>query len=56
MKRFFFAGLHCRHHANYAIGIGERSGSFRPQSRPWLPRSAASAASAAVLLLRRLEQ
>jgi hypothetical protein len=25
-EALFFAGLHCRHHAHYAIGIGERRG------------------------------
>jgi hypothetical protein len=33
-EALFFAGLHCRHHADYAIGIGERRGFFWPRDRP----------------------
>ena len=72
-EALFFAGLHCRHHADCAIGIGERRGFFGPRRRlgwrrlGWrlgrrlgrlrlLLSSLGSATSAAVLLLRRLEQ
>src|SRR5215472_12668940 len=40
-EALFFAGLHCRHHAHYAIGIGERRGfGFSPApSAPYVPRT-----------------
>jgi hypothetical protein len=36
-EALFFAGLRCRHHAAYAIGIGERRGFFGPRDRPYRP-------------------